>query len=94
MRTWEDSLKQRLAVSPDYSIDYLNAVLEERDEAAFLLALRQVIEAQGQSTVGVESRCENLYRSLAENAQARLTSVTELLDALGFQLIITRKEAA
>ena len=94
MKRWEDSLKKRLAVSPDYALEYLNAALEERDEATFLLALRQVAEAQTGATADSDLRGGSLYRSLAESGNPRLTSLTAVLDALGLQFVIARKEAA
>jgi hypothetical protein len=50
MTRWEDSLKERLAASPEYAAEYLNAVLEENDPQALRLALRYVAKAQGTET--------------------------------------------
>lgn len=45
MRTWEESLRDRLAASPEYAAEYLGAMLEENDPQAFLLALHHVADA-------------------------------------------------
>ena len=83
MRKWEDSLRERLAASEDYAVEYLNAVLEEDDPQAFLLALRHVAEARGgmdKMAVEAELSRDSLYRSLQ--------------DALGMRLTVARKQAA
>lgn len=43
--SYKADLLERLR-DPEYATGYLNAVLEENDEAAFQLALRDVAEAQ------------------------------------------------
>lgn len=43
--SYNADLLERLR-DPEYATGYLNAVLEENDEAAFQLALRDVAEAQ------------------------------------------------
>lgn len=51
MRQWEDSLRERLAASPEYADEYLNAVLEENDPQAVSLALRHVADANGELSI-------------------------------------------
>jgi probable addiction module antidote protein len=70
---------------------YLNAALEEDDPESFLLALRNVAEAQG----GVASLAENtklnresLYRMLSERGNPEFRSLDALLHALGFRLAV------
>ncbi|MGH9755301.1 MAG: DNA-binding protein [Blastocatellia bacterium] len=43
--SYRENLLKRLR-DPEYAAGYLNAVLEENDEAAFQLALQDVAEAQ------------------------------------------------
>ncbi len=97
MRMWEESLRERLTASPDYAAEYLNAVLEENDPQAFLLALRHVAEAcGGLSTLAADagSSRESLYGALSENGNPKLSSLTTMLDALGMQLTISPKKVA
>lgn len=70
---------------------YLNAALEEDDPKMFLLALRNVAEAQG----GVASLAEktklnreSLYRMLSERGNPEFRSLDALLRALGFRLAV------
>lgn len=71
--------------------EYLNAALEEEDPELFLLALRNVAEAQG----GVASLAEktklnreSLYRMLSERGNPELKSLDTLLHAMGFRLAV------
>lgn len=97
MRTWEESLRERLAASPEYAAEYLNAVLEENDPQAFLLALRHVADANGgvsKLAANAELSRESLYRTLSETGNPKLTSLTAVLEALGMQLAIMPKKIA
>jgi DNA-binding phage protein len=82
MKKWEDSLKERLAASPEYAAEYLSAVLEENDPEALRLALQHVAEAQGANTV------------IATANSKEVPSLAETLDALGMHLLIAPKQAA
>ena len=96
LRRFDDFLDERLQ-DPARAVGYLNACLEDDDPEVFLLALRQVARARG----GVAKLAENsslnrehLYRMLSENGNPELRSLEALLDALGFRLSITLKEAS
>lgn len=95
-RRWEDFLDERLQ-DPARAVGYLNACLEDDDPEVFLLALRDVARAQGSVGKLVESASldrEHLDRILSENGKPELRSLEALLDALGFRLPITLKEAS
>jgi probable addiction module antidote protein len=79
---------------PEYAAGYLNAVLEEGDDAAFLLALRDVAEAYGVTEVSrrAELNREHVYTLLSEQGNPRLSSLWALLDALGMTLRIGAKQ--
>lgn len=70
---------------------YLNAAVEEGDRAVFLLALRNVVEANGGMTVIAEkanlSR-ESLYRIFSRRGNPEIKSLLSLLRAMGFKLSI------
>ena len=69
------------------------AALEDGDSAVFLLALRNVADAQGMKTVANKAQLnrENLYRMLSEQGNPQLASLRALLDALNLRLSITVK---
>jgi probable addiction module antidote protein len=72
---------------------YLNAALEADDYAAFLVALRNVAEArQGITTLSQKTGLnrESLYRTLSDKGNPVLSSLTKVLQALGYRLSITR----
>ena len=72
--------------------EYLNAALEEDDPELFLLALRNVAEAQGGVAWLAEKtklNRESLYKMLSERGNPELRSLDVLLHALGFRLAVT-----
>ncbi|MFC1712737.1 addiction module antidote protein [Candidatus Poribacteria bacterium] len=93
-RRFEDSLKERLA-DAEYARVFLDVALEEYekdgDTEAFLLALRDVTEAQG----GIGKLAErtnlnrqNLYKALSEKGNPRLETIGAILHGLGFRLSV------
>jgi probable addiction module antidote protein len=71
---------------------YLNAALEEDDPELFLVALRNVAEAQGgvaQLADKTKLNRESLYKMLSERGNPELKSLDALLHALGFRLAVT-----
>lgn len=77
---------------PDAALAYLNAALAEEDPRAFLLALKNVIEARGGDMSAFATRAqlnrENLYRMLSKKGNPKLTSIRSVLDTMGLQLTI------
>ncbi len=72
--------------------EYLNAALEEDDPELFLLALRNVAEAQGgvaQLAEKAKLNRESLYKMLSERGNPEFRSLDTLLHALGFRLAVT-----
>lgn len=77
---------------PGEAEEYLNAALEEEDPELFLVALRNVAEAQGgvaQLAEKTKLNRESLYRMLSERGNPELKSLDVLLRALGFRLAVT-----
>jgi probable addiction module antidote protein len=86
----EDLLK---ALQDDEAAAYLDAALEADDYAAFLVALRNVAEAQeGVAVLSQKTGLnrESLYRTLSEKGNPVLSSLTKVLQALGYRLSITQ----
>jgi probable addiction module antidote protein len=77
---------------PREAEEYLNAALEEDDSELFLLALRNVAEAQGglaQLADKSNLNRESLYKMLSDRGNPELKSLDALLHALGFRLAVT-----
>jgi probable addiction module antidote protein len=72
---------------------YLNAALEEKDSALFLLASRNVAEAQGgvaQHAEKTKLNRESLYKMLSERGNPESKSLDAILYELGFRFTVTR----
>jgi probable addiction module antidote protein len=77
--------------NPEEAAAYLNAALHDDDPHAFLLALRDVAEAQGGlGWLSKESDLnrENLYRTLSVRGNPRFFNLLAVLDAFGLELSI------
>lgn len=74
---------------PSEARDYLNAALEDGNQDVFLLALRDVVDAnlgmtQLANTTG-RSR-PSLYKTLSEQGQPEWVTVQAILESIGFRL--------
>jgi probable addiction module antidote protein len=71
---------------------YLNAALLDEDPRIFLLALKNVIEAQdkGISALAKKTKLnrENLYRMLSKKGNPKISSIIPVLNSLGLQLAV------
>ena len=95
-RSYHESLLESLKDLKEAGA-YLNASLDENDPELFLLALRNVAEAQeGMSKFAKKAKLnrESLYRMLSEKGNPQLDSLTHLLDVMGFRLSVGPKNRA
>lgn len=87
---YEDWLVERLK-DPAEAAAYMEAVIEEGDQAAIMLALRQVARAQG-GIAEIARRAkltrEATYRMLSKGGNPELKSLTAILDAAGLRLSV------
>lgn len=73
---------------PVCAAGYLTAALEEGEEV-FLIALRDVAQAQGGMSAlsqATKLNRENLYDMLSKNGNPRLSSIASILNQLGFAI--------
>jgi len=81
---------------PEEASAYLNAALEAGDKKAFLLALRNVLEAQGGMT-RISRRAKinrvSLYKMLSSNGNPAFENVLRLLQTAGIRLQVAPKSA-
>ena len=95
--SYQDYLLESLS-EPEEAAGYLNAALEGGDVNVFLLALQNVVKAQG----GVSKLAEethksrtSLYKALSEKGNPYLKSTNEILSAIGMHLaVVTDRPAA
>lgn len=76
---------------PENASAFLNAVIEDNDREAFLLALRDVAQAQGGMTAIAEkthvSR-SSLYKTLSKRGNPEFNSISKLLHGMGLRLTV------
>lgn len=78
---------------PEAAALYLEEALVDGDIGLFKIALRNVAEARlgGMSALAKKTELgrENLYKSLSEDGNPRLSTLTRVLDATGLRLSVT-----
>lgn len=88
---YQEKLLQDLQ-NPDEAQAYLNAALMDEDPRIFLLALKNVLEAQFGDLSKLKKKTnldrESLYRMLSKRGNPRLLNVIPVLNAIGLQLSI------
>ncbi len=94
---YKKSLFKRLK-DPEYAVGYLTDVLSDESPEAFLIALRDVIEAREENISSLSERSgitrQGLYQALSESGNPRLATIKDVLSSLGLQFTIARKESA
>ena len=79
---------------PREAAAYLSAAIEESDLALFLLALRNVAEANGgMAAVSEKAKLnrESMYRMLSKKGNPEIRSILTLLHSMGLKLSIEPK---
>jgi probable addiction module antidote protein len=96
LKNYKDDLLKRLA-DPKYAAEYLAQTLAEKDSEAFLIALKDVVEAGGgvgelAGRVGLKR--PGLYKILSQHGNPTLETLQEILKPLGLQVSVTLDKAA
>ena len=76
-RNYKELLHERLK-SPEEAAAYLNAALEDEDSGVFLVALRDIAEANGETihlARAAHINRETLYRTLSKRGNPTLTNL-------------------
>ena len=93
--TYQEDLVNALK-DPREAAAYLNAAIEEGDRAVFLLALRNVAEAQGgMAALARKTRMnrESLYRMLSSKGNPEIRSILTLLNSMELRLVVEPKQS-
>jgi probable addiction module antidote protein len=94
--SYKDDLLKELK-NPEYAAEYLAQALESGDQATFLIALRDVVEAGGGVGVIAEQahiQRQSLYKALSSRGNPRLTTLQGILKPLGLRIAVTSEPAA
>jgi probable addiction module antidote protein len=96
-RLHDDAMADMLKQDPEYAVEMLNGILEDGDQSELLIALRQLAKAFG----GVQNIAEKanlnpnqLYRTLSEQGNPELRSLSAILKAMGLRLAVQKVQAA
>ncbi len=91
LRNYQEDLIESLK-DPKEAQAYLNEALMDEDQSIFLLALKNVLQAQGTGMSELSERAqlnrESLYRTLSKRGNPKLTSIVSVLNALGMTLAV------
>ena len=90
IRYKEDHLYKELQ-KPKEAAAYLNDCLRDEDPAVFLMALRDVIKANGgmgKLAEEIERNREGLYRSFSNSGNPGINTLIDALDVFGLELSI------
>ena len=96
LKNYKADLLKRLE-DPNYAAEYLARVLAEKDSAAFLIALKDVVAASGgmgslARRVGLKR--PSLYKILSRNGNPTLETLQEILEPLGLRVSVASNETA
>ncbi|WP_348269493.1 putative addiction module antidote protein [Edaphobacter paludis] len=93
-RSYKDGLHRRLKDNAEAG-NYLQAALED-SQSAFLVALKNVLEARNITAVARASALDrvHIYRMLSEGGNPTLNSLDKILHALGLKLAIDLEASA
>jgi len=96
LKNYKVDLLKRLE-DPRYAAEYLAHTLAEKDSAAFLIALKDVVEAGGgvgnlAGRVGLKR--PSLYKILSKNGNPTLATLQEILKPLGLRVSVALDRAA
>ncbi|MEM8721605.1 MAG: addiction module antidote protein [Cyanobacteria bacterium P01_G01_bin.39] len=90
LKNMHESLDHELT-DPEYAALYLNDALNDGSVEEFLLALRNVVQAnQGMSKLAANADLgrESLYKALSESGNPQFMTINKVFAALGLQFSI------
>ncbi len=92
-RNHDESMAELLKEDPAYALDLLNSILEDGEQGELLIVLRQMTKAFG----GVQDVAKKanlnptqLYRTLSEQGNPELRSLSAILRAMGLRLAVEK----
>jgi len=91
LKDYRTDLLQKLK-DPEYAAEYLGQALAQEDQAAFMIALKDVVEAGGGMTT-LSKRAgltrPSLYKVLSKRGNPTLETLCSILDSLGLKITVT-----
>lgn len=96
-KSHDEAMAEVFKEDPAYAVHLLNAILEDGEQDELLIALRQMTKAfGGMHTVAEKANLNptQLYRTLSEQGNPELRSLSAILKAMGLRLAVERVRAA
>jgi len=96
LKNYREDLLERLK-DADYSAEYLAQVLAQKDKAAFLVALKDVVEATGGMSAmakRVGLKRPSLYKVFSKRGNPTLETLQAILAALGLRVTVATAKTA
>lgn len=90
-RSHDEATIEMFRDDPDLAAEYLNSVLEDGDETDLMLALRSISKAFGgvqEVARQAEVNAHTLYRTLSEQGNPELKTLSAILKAMGMRLAV------
>jgi probable addiction module antidote protein len=90
-RNHEEVVVEMFNENPEFAAEYLNAVLEDGDQKELMFALRRTAEAFGgvpQLAKKTNLHVKTLYRTLSQQGNPELKSLTAMLKAMGMRIAV------
>ena len=91
-RSYQEDLFRALQ-NPEEAKEYLNAALDDANPEIFLLALRDVVEANRNKSYSLSEanyEGEVVLKVLSEQGVPELTNIRRILGSLGYRLMIEK----
>lgn len=81
--------------SEELITEYLNAILEENNDALLASALGDIAKARGMTQIAKDAGIgrESLYKALRSGASPRFSTISKVLGALGVKLVAVPSNA-
>ncbi len=92
-REFTETIKNELR-NPEFAVAYLNDTLASGDKKAFLIALKDVIEARGDITGfarAAHTPRQHIYRMLSGEGNPTYENLTSIFNAMGVQMQLSLK---
>ena len=88
-KEYKPGLLKRLK-DPDYAVGYLADVLESESQEAFLLAIRNVLDAREANVTKIAKKAgitrQTIYHALSKKGDPRLSTLSQILKTIGITI--------
>lgn len=92
---FQEDLERKL-LNSDFAADYLAAAIAEDDEEFLSEALAKVVKAHGATRIAEEAGIarQALYKMLSSEGNPSFKNINKLLEAVGLELTVKKKDAS